>query len=133
MANNMLCGVRSVGVRKRERKIERGGGGEGERESSDKLSRVQGSRHTFECRVYGFYDSGFFVRRRGVTCALNFAAAPRIEVRSRTTRMCKDMLGEVAVVKKWRPRTSCTACTSKKNVGCQRVLRRSCKVCLFPQ
>ena len=43
----------------------------------------------------------------------------------------KTCLGEVAMVKKWRPRTSCTACSSKKTAGCQRLLRRSCKVCLF--
>ena len=60
-----------------------------------------------------------------------FAAAPRITVRSRTTRMRKDMLGDVAMVKKWRPQTSCTACSSKKTVGCEGLLRRSRKVCLL--
>ena len=33
----------------------------------------------------------------------------------------QDMVGNVAMVKKWRPRTSCTACLSKKTVGCQRL------------
>ena len=51
----------------------------------------------------------------------------------RGPRACaKTCLGEVAMVKKWCPRTLCTACSSKKTVGCQRLLRRSCKVCLFP-
>ena len=34
------------------------------------------------------------------------------------------------MVKKWRPRTSCTACSSKNTVGCQKLLRRSRKVCM---
>ena len=34
------------------------------------------------------------------------------------------------MVKKWRPWTSCTACSSKNTVGCQKLLRRSHKVCL---
>ena len=51
----------------------------------------------------------------------------------RGPRACaKTCLGEVATVKKRRPRTSCTACSSKRTAGCQRLVRRSCKVCLFP-
>ena len=34
------------------------------------------------------------------------------------------------MVKKWRRWTSCTACSSKNTVGCQKLLRRSRKVCL---
>ena len=44
--------------------------------------------------------------------------------------MRKDMPGRCCYGKKWRPWTSCTACSSKNTVGCQKLLRRSRKVCL---
>ena len=90
----------------------------------------RGPRHTFECRPYCFYDSGSFVRRRGVTCAQR-SRRLRGSRSDRGLRACaKTCLGDVAMVKKWRPWTSCMACSSKNTVGCQKLLRRSCKVCL---
>ena len=60
-----------------------------------------------------------------------FADAPRSRSDRGPCACAKTFLGDVAMVKKWRPRTSCTSCSSKKTIGCQMLLRWSRKVCLL--
>ena len=54
-----------------------------------------------------------------------FADAPRSRSDRGPCACAKTFLGDVAMVKKWRPRTSCTSCSSKKTIGCQMLLRWS--------
>ena len=74
----------------------------------------RGPRHTFECRPYCFYDSGSFVRRRGITCAQR-SRLLRGSRSARGPRACaKTCLGDVAMVKKWQY-TRWDAFTARKN------------------
>ena len=98
---------------------------------SGPLSRVQGSQAYIWMQTVLFLWQWLFCAAPGRHLCTKIVAAPRITIRSRTTRMRKDMPRDVAMVKKWRPRTSCTACSSKKTVGCQKLLQRSRKVCLW--
>ena len=99
------------------------------------LSRVQGSQAYIWMQTVLFLWQRLFCAAPGRHLCTKIAAAPRISRGSRSDRgpraCAKTCLGDVAMVKKWRPRTSCTACSSKKTVGCQKLLRRSRKVCLW--
>ena len=97
--------------------LEAGASGQNRIGNQAGLAMAWGLSHTFGCREHCFFDSSPSVRRRGVTFAQKFAAAPN-HSRSKNDRACgKTWLKVVAMVIKWRPRTLCKAGLSKKKLN----------------
>ena len=85
----------------------------------------RGPRHTFECRPYCFLWQRLFCAAPGRHLCTKIAAAPRITIRSRDHAHAQRHAWEMLLwLKNGAPRTSCTACSSKKTIGCQKLLRR---------
>ena len=87
---------------------------------SGPLSRVQGSQAYIWMQTVLFLWQRLFCAAPGRHLCTKISRLLRGSRSDRGPRACaKTCLGDVAMVKKWRPRTSWTACSSKNTVWCK--------------